>query len=58
MRIVTVGVYTPQCSYPPHGVCYTHGEWQLVVHIDRDLRGENVLISQPGRLLPIDRLAR
>ena len=34
VRIVTVGVYTPQCSCHPHGVCYTHGEWQPVVHID------------------------
>ena len=34
VRIVAVGVYTPQCSCHPHGVCYTHGEWQPVVHID------------------------
>ena len=58
VRIVAVGVYTPQCSCHPHGVCYTHGEWQPVVHIDGDLPGEHVLISQPGRLLPTDRLAQ
>ena len=58
VRIVAVGVYTPQCSYHPHGVCYTHGEWQPVVHIDGDLLGENILVSQPGRLLPTVRLAR
>ena len=57
VRIVAV-VYTPQCSYHPHGVCYTHGEWQPVVHIDGDLPGENLLVSQPGRLLPTDRLAQ
>ena len=53
VRIVAVGVYTPQCSCLPHGVCYTHGEWQPVVHIDRDLSRENILGSQPGRLLPL-----
>ena len=58
VRIVAVGVYTPQCSYHPHGVCYTHGEWQPVVHIDEDLPGEHILVSQPGRLLPTDRLAQ
>ena len=58
VRIVAVGVYTPQCSCHPHGVCHTHGEWQPVVHIDEGLPGENVLVSQPGRLLPTDRLAR
>ena len=60
VRIVAVGVYTPQCIYSrhPHGVCDTHGEWQPVVHIDGDLPGENVLVSQPGRLLPTDRLAQ
>ena len=52
VRIVAVGVYTPQCSCQ---VCYTHGEWQPVVHIDGDLPGENLLVSQPGRLLPTDR---
>ena len=58
VRIVAVGVYTPQCSYHPHGVCYTHGEWQPVVHIDGgDLLGENVLVPQPSKLLPTDRLA-
>ena len=57
VRIVAVGVYTPQCSCHPHGVCYTHGVWQPVVHIDGDLPGENNLVSQPGRLLPTDRLA-
>ena len=51
VRIVAVGVYTPQCSCHPHGVCYTHGEWQPVVHIDGDLPGENVLVSQPGPLI-------
>ena len=58
VRIVAVGVCTPRCSCHPHGVCYTHGEWQPVVHIDGDLPGENVLVSQPGRLLPTDRLAQ
>ena len=58
VRIVAVGVYTLQCSCHPHGVCYTHGECQPVVHIDGDLPGENVLVSQPGRLLPTDRLAK
>ena len=58
VRIVAVGVYTPQCSCHPHGVCYTHGEWQPVVHIDGDLLGEHILVSQPGRLLPTDRLAQ
>ena len=58
VRIAAVGVYTPQCSCHPHGVCYTHGEWQPVVHIDGDLPGEHVLVSQPGRLLPTDRLAQ
>ena len=58
VRILAVGVYTPQCSCHPHGVCHTHGEWQPVVHIDGDLPGENVLVSQPGRLLPTDRLAQ
>ena len=57
VRIMAVGVYTPQCSCHPHGVCYTR-EWQPVVHIDGDLPRENVLVSQPGRLLPTDRLAR
>ena len=57
VRIVAVGVHTPQCSCHPHGVCYTHGEWQPVVHIDGDLPGENVQVSQPGRLLPTDHLA-
>ena len=57
VRIMAIGVYAPQWSSHPHGVCYTHGEWQQVVHIDGDLPGENVLVSQPGRLLPIDRLA-
>ena len=56
--IVAVGVHTPQCSCHPHGVCYTHGEWRPVVHIDGDLPRENVLVSQPGRLLPTDSLAR
>ena len=58
VRIVAVGVYTPQCSCHPHGVCYTHGEWQPVVHIDGDLPGEHVLVSQRGTLLPTDRLAQ
>ena len=58
VRIVAVGVYTPQCSCHPHGVCYTHGEWQPVVHIDEDLPREHFLVSQPGRLLPTDRLAQ
>ena len=57
VHIMAVGVYTPQCSCHPHGVCYTHGEWQPVVHIDGDLLGENVLVSQAGRLLPTNRLA-
>ena len=50
VRIVGVGVYTPQCSCHPHGVCYTHGEWQPVVHIDGDLQGENVQVPQLCRL--------
>ena len=58
VSIVAVGVYTLQCSCHPHGVCYTHGEWQPVVHIDGNLLGENVLVSQPGKLLPTDRLAK
>ena len=52
VRIVAVGVYTPQCSCHPHGVCYTHGEWQPSVHIDGDLLGET------GKLLPTYRLAK
>ena len=48
VRIVEVGVYTLQCSCHPHGVCYTHREWQPVVHIHNDLPGQNVLVSQPG----------
>ena len=57
VRIVAVGVCTPQCSCHPHGVCYTRGEWRPVVHIDGDERGENVVVSQPGRLRPDDCLA-
>ena len=57
VRIVAVGVYTPQCSCHSLGVCYTHGEWQPVVHIDGDLPSENVLVSHLGKLLPTDRLA-
>ena len=49
VRIVAVGVCTPQCSCHPHGVCYTHGEWQPVVHIGGDLLGENVLVPTPRR---------
>ena len=26
VHIVAVGVYTPQCSCHPHGLCYTHGD--------------------------------
>ena len=47
-----------QCSCHPHRVCYTHEEGQPVVHVDRDLPRENVLVSQAGRLLPTDRLVR
>ena len=57
VRIVAVGVYTPQCSCHPHGVCYIHGEWQPVVRIDGNLPGENVVVSQLGRLRPTDRRA-
>ena len=58
VRIVTVGAYAPQCSCHPHGVCYTHGEWQPVVHIDGDPQGENVVVSQPGRWMPTNCLAK
>ena len=53
--IAAMGVYTPQCSCHPHGVCYTHGEWQPVVHIDGDLPGEHILaaINKPILLLPV-----
>ena len=57
VRIMAVGVYTPQCICHPHGVCYTHGEWQPMVHIDSDLPGQNVVFSQL-RILPTKRLAR
>ena len=40
VHIVADGVYTPPCSCHPHGVCYTHGDRQLVVHIGS--------ISAPG----------
>ena len=46
-----------KASFHRQRVWYTHGEWQPVVHINGYLPGENILVSQPGRLLPTDRLA-
>ena len=50
VHIVAVGVYNSQCSCHWRWVCYMHGDWQPVVHIDSNLLGDSVLVGRPDRL--------